>query len=159
MGMHENKNVEKAISVALRYLSYRPRSEAETKARLRRSYDLQTVESAIERLKEMRLIDDNAFATAWSHSRISTRPRSITLIRMELLKKGVDREVAQGILEKMDDEENAYKAGIQIAKSLINTDYPSFRRRMWDYLRRRAFDQFIIRKTVKRVWEEREIAN
>lgn len=157
--MHENKNLEKAISVALRYLSHRPRSEAETRDRLRRNYDSQTVESAIERLKESHLIDDSAFAAAWSHSRISSRPRSIALIRMELFKKGVDREVAQGVLEKMDDEENAYKAGIQIAKSLANTDYPGFRRRMWDYLRRRAFDQFIIRKTVRRVWEEREIAN
>ena len=157
--MLENKNLQKAISVALRYLSYRPRSESETRARLRRNYHSQIVEAAIERLKEIRLLDDNVFATDWSHSRISFRPRSIALIRMELLKKGVDREVAEGALEKMDDEENAYRAGIQIAKSLANADYPSFRRRMWGYLRRRAFDQSIIRKTVKRVWEEREIAN
>ena len=153
--MDEEKTLEKATSLALRYLSYRPRSEFEVSGRLRRRYDEQVAESVIEWLKERGLLDDRAFALAWSQSRMSFRPRSAALIRRELLQKGVAGETAQATVETLDDEESAYKAGLRAANSLADADYTTFRRRIWGYLQRRGFGQSIVRKTVGRLWEER----
>ena len=153
--MDEEKTLEKATSLALRYLSYRPRSEYEVRGRLRRRYEQQVVESVIDRLREQGLLDDRAFAHAWSQGRMSFRTRSAALIRRELLAKGVDRETAQAEVETLDDEASAYNAGLRAATSLANADYTTFRRRMWGYLHRRGFGQSVIRKTVGRLWEER----
>ena len=153
--MDEEKALEKATSLALRYLSYRPRSESEVRGRLRRRYDEQVAESVIEQLKEQGLLDDRAFAHAWSQGRMSSRPRSAALIRRELLAKGVDRETAQAEVATLDDEESAYNAGLRAATSLANADYTTFRRRMWGYLHRRGYGQSVVRKTVGRLWEER----
>ena len=153
--MDEEKTLEKATSLALRYLSYRPRSEFEVRGRLRRRYDQQVAESVIERLKELGLLDDRAFAHAWSQGRMSSRPRSAALIRRELLEKGVDRETVQATVETLDDEESAYNAGLRFATPLANANYTTFRRRLWGYLQRRGFGQSIVRRMVGRLWEER----
>ncbi|MDP6493859.1 MAG: regulatory protein RecX [Dehalococcoidia bacterium] len=152
--MDEEKTLEKATSLTLRYLSYRPRSEHEVRSRLRRRYDEQVAESVIERVKALGLLDDAAFAQAWSRGRMSFRPRSAALIRRELLAKGVDRETVQATVETLDDDESAYKAGLRAATSLNDADYASFRRRLWGYLHRRGFDQSIVRRTASRLWEE-----
>ncbi|MDA0988099.1 MAG: regulatory protein RecX [Chloroflexi bacterium] len=153
--MDEEKTLERATSLALRYLSYRPRSEFEVMGRLRRRYNEQVAESVIEWLKEQGLVDDRAFAIAWSQSRASHRPRSAALIRRELLEKGVAKEMAQATVDTLDDEESAYNAGLLRANSLADADYTTFRRRLWGYLQRRGFSQSIVRRTVGRLWEER----
>ena len=154
--MDEDKTLQKAVSAALRYLSYRPRSEAEMRGRLRRKHPEQAVEAAVERLKEQGLLDDLAFAQAWTQGRASSKPRSAFLIRRELLGKGVARDTAQAAVETLDDEENAYSAGQRAARPLANADYTTFRRRLWGYLQRRGFSQAVMRRTVGRLWEERE---
>jgi regulatory protein len=153
--MNEEKTLERATSLVLRYLSYRPRSEFEVRGRLRRRYDEQVTESVIGWLKEQGLVDDKAFALAWSQNRASHRPRSAVLIRRELLEKGIAREMAQATVDTLDDEETAYSAGLRRANSLTDADYRTFRRRLWGYLNRRGFSQSIIRRTVGRLWEER----
>ena len=157
--MDEEKTIQKATSLALRYLSYRPRSEFEVRGRLRRRYDEQVAESVIGRLKDQGLLDDVAFALAWSQGRMSFKPRSAALIRRELLQKGVDRETAHITVEALDDEESAYKAGLRAANSLAGVDYTTFRRRLWGYLQRRGFGQSIVRRMVNRLWEERGRSN
>ena len=145
---------ERAVSSALRFLSSRPRSEREVRRRLERSYTESTVESAVQRLRELGLLDDEAFARAWSQSRAAHRPRSAAMIRRELQAKGVEREVAQESVEPLDDRESAYRAGLRCLPSLTGADYYTFRRRMWGRLQRRGFAQALIRETVTRLWEE-----
>jgi regulatory protein len=49
------------------------------------------VEGAIERMLELGMLDDEAFARAWVESRDRSRPRGERAIRSELGLKGVDR--------------------------------------------------------------------
>ena len=144
------------MSTALRYLSSRPRSEREVRRRLERSYDSPAVEHALARLRELALLDDAAFARAWSRSRADHRPRSAAMIRRELQAKGVERDVAAASVEPLDDRENAYRAGLRRLPSLAAADYDTFRRRLWGRLERRGFPQSLIRETVARLWEERD---
>ena len=157
MGKEQEKSLDQAVSFALRYLSYRPRSEFEVRGRLRRTYHEQVVELAVARLKELDLLDDRAFAHAWSLGRAAHKPRSAALVRRELLAKGVDREIAQASVDTLDDWESAYKAGLRAASSssLRAADYTTFRSRVWGRLHRRGFSAAIVRGVVARLWEER----
>jgi len=157
IGMDEENTLEKATSLALRYLSYRPRSESEVRRCLRRRFDEQVAESVIDRLKELGLLDDEAFAHAWSQGRMSSRPRSAALIRRELLARGVDKETAEAEVSTLDDEESAYNAGLRPASRLSNADYTAFRYRLWGYLHRRGYGRAIIGRTVGSLWEERGV--
>ena len=154
--MDEEKLLERATSQALRFLSYRARSESEVRRRLAAKYAGRVTDSVVQRLKELGLLDDASFAREWTRSRVSHRPRSASAIRRELLGKGIDRDTAQAAVESLDDEESAYRAGQRAASSLADTDYLSFRRRLQGYLYRRGFSGAVIRKTAERLWEERE---
>ncbi len=155
MNARQESAGERAVATALRYLSSRPRSEREVRRRLERAYDAHAVEHALERLRELALLDDAAFASAWSRSRADHRPRSAAMIRRELQAKGVEREVAQESVEPLDDAENAYRAGLRWLPSLASADYDTFRKRLWGRLQRRGFAPALIRETVARLWAER----
>ena len=156
--MDEDRLLEKATSLALRFLSYRQRSESEVRRRLEIRYSSDVTESVVIRLKELNLLDDESFAREWTRSRSMHRPRSASAIRRELLGKGVDRDTAQAAVETLDDDESAYRAGLRASASLADADYPTFRRRLQGYLYRRGFSGPVIRRTANRLWEEREAA-
>jgi len=115
------------LEAALHYLGYRPRSEAEVRQRLRRrGFSGKVVDEVIICLKERRLIDDVAFAHYWKDNRLSFRPRSRRLIKLELRQKGVAAEMANEVLEDLDDENAAYEAGLKKARVLSGLDYNEF---------------------------------
>ena len=143
------------MSAALRYLSHRPRSEAEVRVRLREKHPEPVVGKVVGLLKEQGLLDDEAFASAWRSSRANSRPRSAALIRRELLSRGVSQQVAEKAVEDLDEDEAAYNAAGRTADRLADAGYQVFRRKLWGYLNRRGFSQSITRRTVDRLWEER----
>jgi regulatory protein len=145
------------FGAASHYLDYRPRSEAEVRGRLRRrGFDGEVVDKVISGLKERRLIDDVAFACYWRDNRLSFRPRSRRLIKLELRQKGVAAETANEVVADLDDESAAYEAGLKKARVLSGLDYREFRRYLSDHLRRRGFDYGTIDSAVARLWQERQ---
>lgn len=144
-----------SLSSALRYLSQRPRSEAEVRTRLRRhGYDADTIQEVLDRLKALKLIDDVAFARLWRENRESFRPRSRRLIYLELKRKGVDADTVTEATEGLDDESSAYSAAGKKALSLARLDYPTFRKRLGAFLKQRGFSYELINHTVERLWQE-----
>ncbi|MBC8274939.1 MAG: RecX family transcriptional regulator [Chloroflexi bacterium] len=145
------------FGAALHYLDYRPRSEAEVRKRLRRrGFDGEVVDEVISGLKERRLIDDVAFAHYWRENRLSFRPRSRRLIKLELRQKGVAAEIANEEVADLDDETAAYEAGLKKTRVLSGLEYREFRRYLSDHLRRRGFDYGTIDSAVARLWQERQ---
>lgn len=148
--------LQSCFDMALHYLSYRPRSEAEVRQRLRRrGFDSQVVDRVLAGLKERGLIDDVAFAQYWRDSRLSFKPRSQRAIELELRQKGVAAETASEVVEDIDDEVVAYQAGLKKARTLSRVDYGEFHRRLFGYLQRRGFSYEVIRSVVVRLWQER----
>jgi len=145
------------FGAALNYLGYRPRSEAEIRQRLhRRGFNDEVVDKVVIGLKERRLIDDVAFAQYWRDNRLSFRPRSRRLIKLELRQKGVAAETANEVVEGLDDESAAYEVGLKKARVLSGLNYREFHRYLSDHLRRRGFDYEIIRSAVARLWQEQQ---
>ena len=155
--LEEADNPQRCFNAATLFLSYRPRSEPEIRQRLRRrGFTDTTVDSTISKLKVMGLVDDTAFARFWKENRDYFSPRSQSLTRLELKRKGVAEEIIDRVVDAIDDEDNAYRAGAKKARSLSGSDYERFRRRLGDHLKRRGFSYDVINHTVKRLWEEQE---
>jgi regulatory protein len=96
------------LDAAARFLEVRSRSVAEVRRRLTRAgYRQDLVESAIERLLELGMLDDDAFARAWVESRDRAHPRGERALRDELRLKGVDREIVDGVLDERRDADGA----------------------------------------------------
>ena len=151
----EDVGLARGLNLAYRFLSYRPRSEAEMKDRLhRRGFEDSNIEIIINKLKEQNLLDDTAFAQFWKENRDTFRPRSQRLTRLELKKKGVADEIIKEVTDDSDDMQSAYQAALHKAQHLPNQDYEVFRRRLGDYLKRRGFGYTVISQTVKRLWQE-----
>lgn len=148
---------QRCLNTAIRYLSYRPRSESEVKIQLqRRGFNGDSMESVITKLKEQGLVDDLAFAQFWKDDRESFSPRSQKLTRLELRQKGLASEVIDQVINEIDDNDSAYRVAVNKAHRLPRSDYQDFRRRLGEHLKRRGFDYGVINHTIERVWQEGE---
>jgi regulatory protein len=147
---------QRCLNAAFRYLSYRLRSEAELRGRLKlRGFNGDSVEAVLARLREQGLVDDLAFAQFWKDNRESFRPRSRWLTASELRQKGVAEAVINQVVADVDDEDNAYRAAQSRAHRLPDSDYQDFRHRLGEYLKRRGFGYRVITQTVERLWQEK----
>lgn len=140
---------------ALRLISRRPRSEFE----LRSNFELKHVpievqDNILDRLREVDLVDDCAFARTWVENRLTFRPRSSRILRDELRKKGVPREAIEAALEDYDDERAAYQAAQKAARRWSDSNWDEFRHHVGAYLTRRGFVYSLISPVVARVWRE-----
>ncbi len=145
----------RCLDAALRYLSYRPRSEQEVRQRLkRRSFEDEIIETVVAKLKKQRLIDDTAFAQFWKDSRETFSPRSQWLTRSELRRKGVNSEIINQVIDSVDNNNSAYRAALNKARRLPLSDYQEFRHRLVGFLRRRGFSYDVIEHAVAQIWQE-----
>ena len=145
----------RCLNTAAHYLGYRPRSEFELRERLqRRGFDGDSVDAVLAKLKEQGLVDDTAFAQFWRDNRQSFSPRSQWLTKLELRQKGVAADIIDQVVDAVDNTDSAYRAALSKARSLSQSDYQSFRRRLGEYLKRRGFGYGVINHTVERIWQE-----
>ena len=152
--MTESESFQRARDAAIRFISYRSRSEAEVRKRLRRGFSPHVVDGVVADLVERSLIDDAEFAAAWSDTRNRLSPRSGKAVERELLSKGVSAGTARNALASLDDADGALRAARKFARRLERDDYPAFRRRLWGHLHRRGFRPSIARPTIARIWDE-----
>ena len=149
----EKAGLDSAMSVALRYLTSRPRSERELRDRLRRrKIGEAVIDRTVEQLRTKGLLDDFTFAQYWVDQRVTFRPRSRRMLEMELRQKGVDGEAIEGVTLDMDDEAEAYRAAQRRARSLSTDDFDVFFKKLVDHLRRRGFGYATAAKTARGMW-------
>jgi regulatory protein len=147
-----------AMDLALRYLSYRARSEHEiTQYLTRRSIPQDGIDAIIERLRGLGLIDDAAFVQQWIEERQRTRPRGVRAIRQELRRKGIDGATIEPALPE-DDPEDALALARTRASRLDRSERQAFVRRLSGFLLRRGYSYDTVTPIVPRLWEEEETA-
>ena len=80
-------------------------------------------ETVLDRLGEVGLIDDEAFAQAWVTSRQAGRGLARRALKAELRAKGVDDDVAATAVEAVDDDDER-----ETARRLVDRKLPGMRR-------------------------------
>jgi regulatory protein len=147
--------VQRAYDRALRYLTYRPRSEAEVIRYLTRkgvSSDVQ--QEILERLQRLELIDDESFAQFWVDSREHSRPSGEFALRSELRQKGVSDAIVQRALEPLNQEKSAYRAATKRARRYHGTSAKEAKTKLGAFLLRRGFPYSVVKDVVAKVIAE-----
>ena len=149
---------EAAMAAALRLLGQRARSVAELRTRLlRRDYSPAVVERVVARLKELRYLDDAAFAQRWVETRQRTSPRGAALLQRELLQHGIAGHVAEQAVASAagDPYAQARRAAAPRLARLARADFETFARRLGGFLTRRGFPASVVYAVVRDLWQER----
>jgi regulatory protein len=147
---------------AITLLAGRPRGRQELRQRLLQgtkkhpNQPAEHVDKVLDRLAELGLIDDSAFATFWVEQRDRFRPKGAQALQAELRSKGVERAAIESAIEPERDLERAISAAerraIQItARSGI--DAVSFRNTLGPFLQRRGFNYSTIRAALAELWQ------
>lgn len=157
MDAPESDDYASALQVALRYISFRQRSVTEVRRRVGKEFAQPVVEQVLASLTRYGYLDDEEFARRWRESRERRKPRGAFALRRELGAKGVANSIIDAALDGLDEANGAYRAGERRAQRWLergDMPYGTFRRKMWDYLRRRGFGSGVARDTVARLWAE-----
>jgi regulatory protein len=136
------KSENEAKEIALRLLSFRRRTEKEIKDKLRqKGFDAKIIAHTVKKLKSYDLINDLEFAAAWVKERLALKPRGKRLLRQELWKKGIQKEIIDQTTEELCRDE--VKAALELLKKVErrykNSEPGIARRRMYGLLTRRGF--------------------
>ena len=104
---------EKYYALSLRYLTRRPRSEKELQDYLKKKKASPEVSLKItQKLKEQRFLNDEEFTRWWVDQRLRFKPRSVFLIKRELLQKGVSKTIIEsGIMNHESRTRQADRQG------------------------------------------------
>jgi regulatory protein len=91
---------EAVLDAALHLLGPRSRGVEELRIRLeKRGFKAGEVSKCLRWLQERRLLDDDAFSRAVVRDRVRFSPRGASVLRQELVRKGIDGETAAEAVE------------------------------------------------------------
>ena len=142
-----------ARTIALRKLTAQARTRHELAGALRsRNVPEDTASEVLDRLGEVGLIDDAAFAEDWVASRQQRRHLSRSALRQELQRKGVAREQIDQALEQVTSDAE-YHAALDLARrkhaGMSGLEPAVCYRRLAGALARRGFAPAVISRVLR----------
>jgi regulatory protein len=146
--------MEKALSLAYRYLSFRPRTVKEVELYLEKKsqkylFTQEEIAVVIELLKNQGFLNDTAFIKSFITSRNSLKPKGQKILEIELRRLGVSQtDCVNYFSENVGDESELAKKALQIKlKSLLGIDEKKRYEKAISFLLRRGFSYDIARQT------------
>lgn len=145
---------DKYYDKALRFLSFRPRSEKEVRDNLKKKKASDsTVDLIIKKLKDQKFLNDQEFTKWWIEQRTIVKPTGKRIIKIELQRKGIDKEMMQEVLENSED---LVHNELDMARDLVQRRFKKYRgmerqevyRKLGGFLSRRGFDYDTIKKAI-----------
>jgi regulatory protein len=147
-----------ARQICLRLLAAAPRTRAQLADALRRRrVPQQAAEAVLGRFADVKLIDDNLFASAWVESRHHGRGLSGRALAAELRHRGVQTADIEAAVGKLGPEQEAATARALIAGRLAGTrgqPLPARIRRLVGVLARKGYPQALAYRVVREALEQ-----
>lgn len=132
----------------MRYLGYCPRSEAEVRRHLRRiGCALGAADSAIEKLRSLKYLNDETFARSWAFGRAQDRGYGPKRIEQELRNKGIGQSlIREALRETFDQVDETERAKRLLTKHFKGGDFtePKTLRRAVAFLQRRGYSSKVV---------------
>jgi len=156
-------NFDKLYNKALRFLSFRPRSEKELrdylsgKARSRSARKIVSEESLInsiiEKLKKDRFLNDEEFTRWWVEQRTLIKPRACRVIKFELKQKGIAKDLIDSLFE--NDEGSDFIKALKLAeKKMVRLAKIEDKRKVYEKLGRFLASKGFNWDTIKEVIDQ-----
>lgn len=141
--------IKKAKDAAYRFLSYRQRSKKELIDKLKKKkFSDKVIEEVVGNLAGYNYINDNDFALNWAENRIRSRHIGPMILRSELLKKGISKDIVDKTLKEIYNKYSERSLAIDAlnAKAGLLKDIPEEKkkRRLYGFLMQRGFSYEII---------------
>lgn len=153
------KELSCAKNAAYRYLSFRPRSCCEVRAKLsEKGFSEETVASVLADLERLGYVNDRDFAVQWAGSRVRLRGLGRRRIEQELRNKGVSRDVVNDTLAALFADSSEMDIAVREAekkmKTLVRLKPEVRRRRLAGFLERKGYSSFIIGSVLRSFQED-----
>ncbi len=156
--LSQEEAIQQATNRILNYLSFRPRSREEVRRYLRKKETPpELIDTVIQRLDDLNLINDQSFTEFWVESRERSNPKGAQALKNELRLKGVKRELVDELVSDEQDEDRALRAGRKKAALLARQpemDFKTFRARLGPFLQRRGFSYQVSTRAFRALWKE-----
>lgn len=148
-------NERRAKDKALWLISYRDHSKKELVDKIKRTCDEQAAEKAVERMEELGLVNDEDYARRCAHSLIFTKRMSKKSAVFELVRRGIDRELASELVDEIEvDSCEQIRAVIEKKYKRISDE--KTKRRAFAALQRLGYSFDDIRKVLEEYEEHEE---
>jgi len=139
---------EEALKRALKFLSFRDRTEGELGARLAQlGFTPEIIQTTLDRLRRLHYVNDERFARDWVQARAEGRGYGRSRIAGELLRKGLPRSLIEPILDETATEADERKrASTLIQKRFKGRDLkdPRTLRQAEHFLQRQGYSDALI---------------
>lgn len=135
--LKELSSSTKTYHAAIRFLSYRMRSQQEIEKYLKKKNHEEHIEEVVARLQAEKYLDDEDFARRWVAMR-QLEGKSPRVIGIELAQKGIDRDFVSLALEEYEEEDrleslrHALKK-LRAAGKPLEKVIQSLQRKGWSY--------------------------
>lgn len=144
----EKSNERRAKDKALWLISYRSHSKKELFDKLRRDFDEDSAQKAVDRMQELGLINDGEFAKAYARKLVYGKKMSLRAAELELHRKGIDNITAEQVLSGLE-----YDAQTQIiefiSKKYRKIEDEKVRRRAVAALQRKGYGWDDIKQAIE----------
>lgn len=149
------------MDVALRYLGYQARTVREVERYLdERQYGEYQVQQVVERLQELNLVNDAAFAEDFVRTRLASKPVSRRHLREQMLKHELEKDAIDTALAAVTDEmeqQNAALVAKKYLEQLAEKEPEERQQRVMQRLAARGFDYAVARRGVELAEAEEEV--
>lgn len=130
------------------------KSEIERKLE-REGFSTDAIETSVAELIRSGHIRDRKYAENWIVRRQKSNPRGKTLLKRELVDKGIDRETAEQVIATVETEDET-KVALEIAqkraKQYKRLPTHVAKRRLHGFLARRGFGSDIVRHVLEQIF-------
>jgi len=147
---------EKFYKAAIRFLSFRPRSEKELKDYLvKKKCDDLTSKRIIESLTRDKFLNDQEFVRWWVEQRTILRPKASRVIKFELKQKGISKELIEEFFENDESSISDFVKALALAeKKMVRLGKIEDKRKVYEKLGRflasKGFDWDTIKEVIDR---------
>ncbi|MGN1139282.1 MAG: regulatory protein RecX [Ruminococcus sp.] len=149
----ESSNIKRAKEKALWLISYRDHSKKELESKVRNCSDMDSAKKAVEKLESVGLVDDEKFARNYAQQLLFVKHYSKKGAKYKLIEKGIDRDLADSVLEEIDfDPQEHIK--IVIERKYDNLSDEKTRRRAVSALQRKGYSWSDIKTVIDEFIEE-----
>lgn len=161
--MDSKEDFQKLLNYAYFFLKFRPRTKKEIENYLnkkiqKRHWSCDDVKKVIRHLEELDLINDKNFIKWFVEQRILLKPKSTFVLRQELIKHGIDKEIINEYFSSysIDEEKLAEKILQERWLRYESLDKRKRFEKAASFLLRRGFNFDLVKKTIAKLEEENE---